>query len=82
MLATTPARIARLNHVGVIEVGRRADFACFECADVDNLADHSHNAKIRHSSTIVAGRVVYSAEDARKAAAAAEDAQWLCPVAS
>jgi len=82
MLATTPARVARLDHVGVIEAGRRADFACFEFDGALDLADPANNAKIRHSSTVVAGQVVYSVAEARKAAIAAEDAKWVCPVAS
>ncbi|XP_065176076.1 N-acetylglucosamine-6-phosphate deacetylase-like [Sycon ciliatum] len=48
MLSTTPARIVGLEHVGKIEVGRRADFL---------LLDKNYELK----QTVIAGRLAYTA---------------------
>ncbi|XP_077991798.1 N-acetylglucosamine-6-phosphate deacetylase-like [Glandiceps talaboti] len=47
MVSETPARIAKLDHVGKIEVGRRADLLLFD-------------DKLKLQKTLIAGEVVYS----------------------
>ena len=62
MLATTPARIARLDHVGAIAKGRRADLALFnQTAPPHGDGVHFNRINLKHVGTMVAGEVVYKA---------------------